>query len=51
MHSTTQNVLFYVILPKNILFNIFAHFYSGVHRINKSNLSTAYFGQKNAYLA
>ena len=44
MHSTTQNVFFYVILANNILFNIVAHFYSGVYRVNKSNLNTAYSG-------
>ena len=46
MHSTTQNVLFYVILAENILFIIYAHFYSGGHTTNKSNLTTAYFSQK-----
>ena len=51
MHNTTQNVLFYVILAKNILYNIFTHFYSGVHRVNESKLITAYLGQKSTYLA
>ena len=50
MHSTTQNVLFYVILAENILFNIFAPFSNGDHTTQTNNLITDYFVHNIAYL-
>ena len=49
MHPTGENVLFYIILAKNKIFNLFAYL-SGVRSVNKTDLKTAYLvNLKTAY--